>query len=74
MTIRDAWAVPTRVPITTLLSWLWVAHTIGVDNRFGRQPARGSGDYWQATDSWTVDVVPALITTGCSLAADSNTV
>jgi hypothetical protein len=28
------WTVPKHVPLTTLLSWLWIAHTIEVDNTF----------------------------------------
>lgn len=30
----DASRVPKQVPLTTLLSWAWVAHTIEVDNAF----------------------------------------
>ncbi len=32
--MRDTPVVPEHVPLTTLLSWAWIAHTIEVDNAF----------------------------------------
>jgi hypothetical protein len=41
--VRDTFPVPRQVPLTTLLSWVWIAHTIEVDNAFEAATSERAG-------------------------------